>query len=429
LGIFAFSNCIPFLVSNVLRRGGGQGSSDDGKACSFGSGCGGQAEEHETTCGVATTTTMGSFLIHGLRPDRLFDLSVSERETAILSLPEPPTLYDSPPRQQQQQLGSPTAATGKPKSCQHNNNNNNSKKFCVDIELVLDTPREAAAGGCKNAAGNSFRLQLECHPEDTLEMLRLRLFAAQSKVLGGEATNATANSPTTAAAAAAAAAAKEEWSFSDGQQTNNGSRVWKGDEPRWEIPMGFEILNGSMRGGRKQKGMVWYPAKHETLTEALAFSRLDTSGRGLLPVVVDDNGDLKEEVAPPSPIDSSVLDEASDATGGGLGPLEPGQTQQLQQQQNAAKEDEEKEEETAAAESCPRIPLLRSCGSAVLPLRRHALAKFIGASYPCSSGVESDCAGAYEMTILPSQATCPLSGHGGLVSVRPKETKMASATG
>jgi len=118
LGIFAFGDCIPFLASKRLAPS-------------------------------------GSFLLHGLRPDALHDMTAAGRLEAIAALVPPPALNDA-----------------------------GSQVFAVTVQVDFEQHSGDGPTSCPNERGST-RISLPCHPDDTVTNLRLRLYDIWRRQPGG----------------------------------------------------------------------------------------------------------------------------------------------------------------------------------------------------------------------------------------------------
>lgn len=251
----------------------------------------------------------------------------------------------------------------------------------------------------------SLVLAVPCHPEDSVEALRLRLYDLRRRQKSCT-----------------------DERFQDGKGSSSsisGSRSGDSNvsslnefKGRWELPVGFEIClapvgiaEGARRSLEVARSAPWLPFKHASLQAALRAARCDTSGR--LPRNINASHQQPLAVLPaphvPAPLEGDYLAELlPGAAGDELGNSHASQP-------------------APSNETRLRTPLLRPHGSPGLPLRRTALASSLGIDHDCGihgCAQRFCCQDSHKFGLPPSSnlamrsmsaESCPLTGVKGLV--------------
>jgi len=260
----------------------------------------------------------------------------------------------------------------------------------VDEASGSETSRHQARS--QDCVTRSLVLVLSCHPEDSVEALRLRLYDLSRRLKS-----------------CSDAQSQDEKSRSNGDDSQGG----------WELPIGFDICPapiglgvGFGRASEVTRSFPWLPFKHASLRAALRAARCDTSGRLPPPFSA-----LREQPPrqPPPPLPAPSLLPSASAD---LLPVAGS---------DVAGNREDSMSAAPSSESRLRTPLLRPRGSPGLPLRRTALASSLGIDHDCGIQGCSQrfcCEDGRQLGVPPSSIlamrsvaaeNCPLTGVNGLV--------------
>mmetsp|Transcript_15055 Transcript_15055/g.35433 ORF Transcript_15055/g.35433 Transcript_15055/m.35433 type:complete len:575 (+) Transcript_15055:238-1962(+) len=347
--------------------------------------------------------TRGTVLLHGLKADALEDTSQENRTRLLRGLREPPQLPVIPAKGHGK--GDSSDGDGGAASV--------TSVFGVDVWVEFedrssgpdeedeadyrDSDGQNASGGGDVASGGVW-VFVECHPEDSAEDLRLRLFDLRRRSRETAAASTTASGAPGSVPGSAAAAAAASVSLQPAP---------RGRGRGWRIPMGFALCRapstwaelpaelpappakaspqappkaqpgaapvkaatesaaeeaetatksaGSRPGAAgvvaarvraPGGGAPWFPGRHPSLAAALAAHRLDDSGRGL----------------------RRACPAAASAAAAGAG-------------DNEALPFAGARREGPRWTGVPAIPVLRAHGTPYSPLRRFALACALGADF------------------------------------------------
>lgn len=395
LQIFAYSGCIPFLLNNRLNQS-------------------------------------GTFLVHGLKKDALYDMSQGKHvmtgalvsmlprisyklgaatavssaladnlDNAIKALHVPPSLDDA--QQATSDHDSIDAVFRVLVEVQLEDEVANDIQRDDDVDKDSDSKMSSHQVLDHVDIARSLVLAVPCHPEDSVEALRLRLYDLRRRQ----------NSST-------------DERFQDGKDGSSISGSIRGNsnysslndfEGRWELPIGFEICRapvgiaeGVRRAPEVSRSTPWLPFKHASLLAALRAARCDTSGR--LPTLLRAPQQV-QQLLPLAPHKTRV--HASDSA------------ESLPVSADEEIGNSHDSQPLPCNETRLRTPLLQPHGSPGLPLRRTALASSLGIDHDC--GVQG-CAHRFccqdnrKLSLPPSNnlamrsmsaESCPLTGVEGLV--------------